>query len=103
MPKKAVSTKKRTGRASDKFMLRLPDGMRDYLADLAVRSDRSMNSLIVMALAKFCAETTTGILPDQPSWNETRAQMLNLQGAVEKLTAEVAALRAEGKRPKRGG
>lgn len=39
-----------TGRESDKFMLRLPDGMRDDLKRLAEANKRSMNAEIVAAL-----------------------------------------------------
>ncbi len=36
---------------SDKFILRLPDGMRAALAELAARNGRSMNSEVVEALS----------------------------------------------------
>lgn len=39
-----------TGRESDKFMLRLPDGMRDQIKAAAERNKRSMNAEIVIAL-----------------------------------------------------
>jgi hypothetical protein len=39
------------GRSSDQFMLRLPDGMRDMIAEMAERNGRSMNAEIVSALA----------------------------------------------------
>ncbi|UMY16682.1 Arc family DNA-binding protein [Methylobacterium organophilum] len=39
-----------TGRASDKFMLRLPDGMRDQLKVSAEENKRSMNAEIVARL-----------------------------------------------------
>ncbi len=38
------------GRESDKFMLRLPDGMRDRIKAAADRNGRSMNSEIVATL-----------------------------------------------------
>lgn len=41
-----------TGRDSDKFMLRLPDGMRDDLKAVAAANNRSMNAEIVHALEK---------------------------------------------------
>lgn len=40
-----------TGRDSDKFMLRLPEGMRDEIASEAAKSGRSMNAEIVHRLA----------------------------------------------------
>jgi DnaJ-domain-containing protein 1 len=39
-----------TGRDSDKFMLRLPDGMRDRIKLAADRNNRSMNAEIVATL-----------------------------------------------------
>lgn len=37
-------------READKFVVRLPDGMRDQVAAAADADDRSMNSLIVTAI-----------------------------------------------------
>lgn len=41
---------KSTGRDSDKFMLRLPDGMRERIKSAAERNGRSMNAEIVSTL-----------------------------------------------------
>jgi hypothetical protein len=61
----ALEYAKRTlvvGRSSDQFMLRLPDGMRDLIAEMAERNGRSMNAEIVSALAhqilRFSPETS---------------------------------------------
>lgn len=40
-----------TGRESDKFMLRLPEGMRHHIAEAAKKNGRSMNAEIVQRLA----------------------------------------------------
>ena len=40
-------------RDADKFVVRLPDGMRDQVAAAANADDRSMNSLIVKALREY--------------------------------------------------
>ena len=37
-------------RTADKFVIRLPDGMRDKIAGIAAGSRRSMNSEIILAL-----------------------------------------------------
>ncbi|WLP07041.1 Arc family DNA-binding protein [Pseudomonas putida] len=37
-------------RTADKFVVRLPDGMRDQVAAAADADDRSMNSLIITAI-----------------------------------------------------
>ncbi|WP_265343414.1 Arc family DNA-binding protein [Aeromonas veronii] len=49
-----------TGRASDKFMLRLPDGMRDTISELAKASGRSMNAEIVHRLQQSIDASLTG-------------------------------------------
>lgn len=41
-----------TNRESDRFMLRLPDGMRDRIKAAAAESNRSMNAEIVATLEK---------------------------------------------------
>jgi hypothetical protein len=50
MAKKAPAPKK-TNRESDKFMLRLPPGMRNAIAREAERAGRSMNAEIISRLA----------------------------------------------------
>jgi predicted transcriptional regulator len=40
-------------RDADKFVVRLPDGMRDQVAIAANADDRSMNSLIVKAIREY--------------------------------------------------
>ncbi len=37
----------------DKFVVRLPDGMRDQVTAAAAADDRSMNSLIVKAIREY--------------------------------------------------
>ncbi|WP_320188255.1 Arc family DNA-binding protein [Agrobacterium rosae] len=43
----------RTGRESDQFPLRLPDGMRDRIKGEADRNNRSMNAEIVFQLSQI--------------------------------------------------
>ncbi|TYO83689.1 Arc family DNA-binding protein [Pseudomonas sp. CK-NBRI-02] len=40
-------------RTADKFVVRLPDGMRDQVAATAAAEDRSMNSLMIVALREY--------------------------------------------------
>ncbi|WP_267355609.1 MULTISPECIES: Arc family DNA-binding protein [unclassified Methylobacterium] len=47
-----------TGRDSDKFMLRLPNGMRDRIADAARANNRSMNAEIVSRLEASLSDGT---------------------------------------------
>ena len=42
-----------TGRESDKFMLRLPDGLRDQIKNVAEENKRSMNAEIVLAIEDY--------------------------------------------------
>jgi predicted transcriptional regulator len=51
MAKTTIS--KRTDRGSDQFLLRLPDGMRKQLAEVAEREGRTMSAVIVVALAAY--------------------------------------------------
>ena len=58
MKKKIIS--KRVGPGSEQFQLRLPDGMRKQLAEVAEREGRSMNVVIISALATYF-ERSAGI------------------------------------------
>jgi len=55
-----------TGRASDKFMLRLPDGMRDTISELAKASGRSMNAEIVYRLQQSIDASIAGEINGGP-------------------------------------
>ncbi|MDA9546376.1 hypothetical protein ACM43_18445 [Bradyrhizobium sp. CCBAU 45321] len=46
-----------TGRDSEKFILRMPAGMRDRIAKMAAQNGRSMNSEIIAALEKYVEAT----------------------------------------------
>ncbi|NSZ65167.1 Arc family DNA-binding protein [Agrobacterium tumefaciens] len=49
----------KTGRESDKFPLRLPDGMRDKIRCEADSNNRSMNAEIVFQLSRAYAQPET--------------------------------------------
>jgi plasmid stability protein len=87
MAKKAISIK--TGRGSDQFMVRLPEGMRDFIAQLAAMHGRSMNGEIVAALAMYCAESGS---PEPYRASDAKREISNLRGEVRKLSDEVAKL-----------
>ncbi|WP_373186047.1 Arc family DNA-binding protein [Halopseudomonas sp.] len=59
-----------TSRTADKFVVRLPDGMREHIAEVARQHHRSMNSEIIARLEHSLLDLPT--LPAQPS-----RQMLN--------------------------
>jgi len=44
-------------READKFVVRLPDGLRDQVAQAADADDRSMNSLVVKAIREYLDRT----------------------------------------------
>ncbi|WP_260465903.1 MULTISPECIES: Arc family DNA-binding protein [Stutzerimonas] len=53
------------GRAADKFVVRLPDGMREKVAEVARTSHRSMNSEIVARLEESLNPTWAPIADEQ--------------------------------------
>jgi hypothetical protein len=55
----AIARPAATNRGSDKFILRLPDGMRELLAEVAERERRSMNAVALDALALYFAGANT--------------------------------------------
>ena len=54
-----------TSRTADKFVVRLPEGMRDRIAEVAKQHHRSMNSEIIARLEHSLLDLPT--LPDFPS------------------------------------
>lgn len=50
-----------TNRESDKFLVRLPDGMRDRIRAAADRNIRSMNAEIVHSLEVYFAGEAAGV------------------------------------------
>ena len=80
-----------TNRASDKFILRLPDGMREHLAGVAEREGRSMNAVVVTALAIYFVQEGT------PLADRVKNELGDMRQAIERLTEEVAKLRRREK------
>lgn len=110
-----VSETTATGRDSDKFMLRLPDGMRDRLKEEAKSNNRTLNAEIVKrleeSLAIAAATTQTGNikhselvllagkLNDLQGQRNTLAVLLHAaktnngsKGEIATLTREIATL-----------
>lgn len=48
-----MNTNTSTGRSSEKFVLRLPDGMRDWIAEEARKNLRSANAQIIWMLQQM--------------------------------------------------
>ncbi len=64
-----------TGRESDKFMLRLPDGMRDSIKASAEKNGRSMNAEIVSALELYLGITTSSApASGEPTFADLRGE-----------------------------
>lgn len=47
-----TTEKKRTPQDADKFIVRLPSGMREHIADAAAKSHRSMNAEVIARLER---------------------------------------------------
>jgi plasmid stability protein len=58
----------------DKFLLRLPDGLRHIVKDRAERNHRSMNSEIVFALQQYLAGESTVTEPSRQANGSVTAQ-----------------------------
>lgn len=81
-----------TGRDSDKFMLRLPEGMREQLKKLAAENSRSLNAEIVHRLSMSLDVDTWDEVP--LSGDET--------AAVEKLLGFLDRARDQAAKLKKG-
>lgn len=73
-----------SSRNADKFVVRLPDGLRERIAEAAKRDGRSMNSQIVNLLDTFYGETPmfTSIEPGkhfEPPWQPVVGQLVRLR------------------------
>lgn len=64
-----------TSRTADKFVVRLPQGMRDKIAEVAKTHHRSMNSEIIARLEHSLLDLPT--LPEQPSRQSLNDQQLD--------------------------
>lgn len=79
-----------TGRASDQFNLRLPDGMRDRIAEAAKASGRSMNAEIVARLES--SFTSEGELSAMRAALEKNSEAIRLHAErIEALARKVGA------------
>jgi len=79
-----------TSRGSDKFILRLPDGMREHLAGVAARRGRSMNAEVITALALYFAHEGLTV---EERFESNAPFLVQLLKAVKELTEEVVELR----------
>lgn len=80
----------------DKFMLRLPDGMREAIADLAKKSGRSMNAQIVYILEDYL---TPPKVEEMPEMDENELQSPDkLQEWLRLLTDKVSVIEKVVKR-----
>ena len=71
-------------RKLDQFVIRLPDGMREQLAETAKQNNRSMNSEIVARLENFLREKQTVDLGTNlsPRSEMTRGTLVELLSMV---------------------
>ena len=76
---------------ADKFMLRLPDGMRDQIAELAKANGRSMNAEII-ARIEFSLQFDAAVDATGPEFAKLVSEKLDAQEALMKETREELAL-----------
>ncbi|WP_310637543.1 Arc family DNA-binding protein [Delftia acidovorans] len=81
-----------TGRDSDKFMLRLPDGVRERIAEAAKANNRTMNAELVARILKTLDESPTPsveqggtIFSLPPMTEETLEAMKRIEWKLETL------------------
>jgi DNA-binding GntR family transcriptional regulator len=72
-----------TNRASDKFILRLPEGMRKHLAEVAEREGRSMNAVAVTALAIYFENE------DMLPWSKGYRLSASIETAIKDLVGQL--------------
>lgn len=72
-------------RIADKFVVRLPDGVREKVAEIARTNHRSMNSEIVIALEKLIDDATH--VPNSGPLAQSAEEIRALE-AFRKLTAD---------------
>lgn len=87
-----------TGRDSDKFMLRFPDGMRDRLKEAAKANNRTMNAEIIDRLDRSFAAIDMGLHGDPLDHLGKMSLMLSMllnERIHGKTRDEIAALAKE--------
>lgn len=94
-------SEKVTSRESDKFMLRLPDGMRDSLKAEAETNKRSMNAEIVARLEESLSRNEDEARQRASETADQIVQMLIERMAAMRLDMErrIEALEAEKQKP----
>ena len=60
----------------DKFTVRFPDGMRDKIAEIAKKNNRSMNAEIILALEKYIGSENRDILISHSNDQEINSSKL---------------------------
>ena len=80
-----TATQNYPSRTADKFVVRLPEGMRDRIADVAKQHHRSMNSEIIARLEHSLLDLP--ILPEQtqPSRQALNEQLDDLSSSEQAL------------------
>jgi predicted DNA-binding protein len=68
-----------TSRESDKFILRMPDGMRERLAEVAESQGRTMNAVVIGVLAEYLAGAQS-----------LESQLAEIKTALQALTDKVS-------------
>ena len=79
-----------SSRTADKFVVRLPDGMREQIAVVAASSHRSMNSEIIARLQKSLEQPHKDLVevdaPEGTIWNPSIGNLVRCKGRTGQVT-----------------
>lgn len=76
----------------DKFMLRMPEGMRERIAKSAKENNRSMNAEIVSRLERSLSPTITFNVKDNYSYSEVETLFNSMNARMERLEDRILKL-----------
>ena len=85
-------------KATDQFIVRLPDGMRDRIASAAKAAGRSMNAEIVHRLSESFDPERPGLADLLAKQAEMRAGMVEIEKLVDELAARLTDSTIDNKR-----
>jgi hypothetical protein len=80
--------RKSPGRGSDQFVIRLPEGMRDRIAKLAMANGRSMNAELVDRLEKSLVDSDS-LKVLEATVADLWEEVMFLKGVVVERTGEI--------------
>jgi len=85
-------------RDADKFVVRLPDGLRELIQEIGKEQHRSMNSVIVTTLIKMVNDHGSEfveqnlVVGDEAGWTPSIGMVVEIKPEQENKAAEVAVI-----------